>query len=50
MAEGVCEPLWLKGLFEDLGVSIPVHMILYCDNRPLLVLLTIVYIMIVRNM
>lgn len=47
MAEGVCELLWLKGLFEDLGVSIPVHMILYCDNRLLLVLLTIVYIMIV---
>ena len=33
MAHGVYELLWLKGLLEDLAVSIPIPMMLYYDNK-----------------
>ena len=33
MAQGVCELLWLKGLLEDLGVSVHLPMMLFCDNK-----------------
>ena len=33
LAHGICEPIWIKRLFEDLKISVSLPIKIYCDNK-----------------
>jgi hypothetical protein len=33
MTKGLCEVLWIKGLFKNLGYPMDTEIKLYCDNN-----------------
>jgi len=50
MAQGVCKLLWIKQVFQDLGIDYEMPMSLHCDNKTAMKLLIILFNMIVPNM
>lgn len=41
MAHGICEALWLRLLFHEIGLKVQTPMSLYYDNKSAIVSLTI---------
>ena len=38
MAKGLCEILWIKRLFKELGYPMETEINMYCDNKVVIVI------------